>query len=281
MHKQSEQSQSQLTIEFGLIEKNYWRDLWTFRELCWMLAWRDLTVRYKQTLIGIGWALIQPILTMIIFTLIFGRIANLPSEGQAPYALMVFAGLIPWQFFSASLLSTSGSLLANSNLLSKVYFPRLLVPLAAIAVPITDLIITLFFLIGLMFWYQFTPSWTMLSLPFFIVIAFFASIGPGLWITSLNVKYRDFRYIIPFVIQFGLYVSPVGFSSSLIPPEWRLVYYLNPSVGIIDGFRWAILGKETDLKFPHLLLNMCVIMVFVWYGLRSFRKVEKQISDLL
>jgi len=242
-----------LIIEPGLAERHYWKDIWRYRELFFVLAWRDVSVRYKQTVIGLAWALIQPLLTMVVFTVIFGKVAKLPAEGTAPYALMVFAGLLPWQLFSSSLSGASGSLVGNANLISKVYFPRLIVPASAVVVAFVDFLISFVILVCLMIWYQFLPGWQIITLPFFIVMAFLASLGPGLWITALNVKYRDFRYVIPFIVQFGLYISPIGFSSSVVPDEWRLLYSLNPVVGVVDGFRWAILGGESHLFLPGFL----------------------------
>lgn len=270
-----------LIIEPGMAERHYWRDLWHYRELFFVLAWRDVAVRYKQTIIGLAWALIQPLATMVVFTVIFGHIANLPTDGDAPYALMVYAGMLPWQLFSTALTGASGSLIGNANLISKVYFPRLIVPTAAVVVSFVDFLIGFVILIGLMLWYQFLPSWHILTLPFFVVMAFLSSLGPGLWITALNVKYRDFRYIIPFIVQFGLYVSPVGFSSSVVPDEWRLLYSINPVVGVIDGFRWAILGGESHLYLPGFLLSWGVIMFFLWLGIRKFRRMEKSFADLI
>src|SRR6266436_9792938 len=226
-----------IVIEPGRLERNYWRDLWRYRELFRVLAWRDLSVRYKQTVIGVLWALIRPVLTMFVFTVIFGQIARLPSDGTAPYPLMVLAGILPWTFFSTGLSEASNSLINNANLISKVYFPRLIVPTATVIVAFVDFLVTFVILILLMAWYQCPPGWQMLVLPAFTLLAFLASMGPALWITTLNVKYRDFRYVIPFIVQFGLYVSPVGFSTNVIPKEWRLVYSLNPLVAIIDGFR--------------------------------------------
>ena len=275
------QQQDILIIEAGRAERHYWRDLWRYRELFLVLAWRDVSVRYKQTVIGLVWALIQPLLTMIVFTVIFGKVAKLPTEGVAPYALLVYAGLLPWQLFSTALTGASGSLIGNANLISKVYFPRLIVPTAAVVVSFVDFMISFVILIGLLLWYQFLPSWQILTLPFFVVMAFLASLGPGLWITALNVKYRDFRYIIPFMVQFGLYVSPVGFSSAVVPEEWRLLYSINPVVGVIDGFRWAILGGESRLYLPGFLLSWGVIAFFLWLGIRQFRKMEKSFADLI
>jgi lipopolysaccharide transport system permease protein len=270
-----------LIIAPGLADKHYWRDLWRYRELFFVLAWRDVAVRYKQTVIGLAWALIQPLATMLVFTIIFSKVAKLPAEGAAPYALMVFAGLLPWQLFATSLTGASGSLIGNANLISKVYFPRLIVPTAAVVVAFVDFLVSFVILVCLMVWYQYMPSWQILTLPFFIVMAFLASLGPGLWITALNVKFRDFRYIIPFIVQFGLYVSPVGFSSTVIPEQWRLLYSINPVVGVIDGFRWAILGGESNLYLPGFILSWGVIIFFLWLGIRQFRKMEKSFADLI
>ena len=268
-------------IEPGRQERNYWRDLWRYRELFQVLAWRDLSVRYKQTVIGVLWALIRPLLTMVVFTIVFGRIAQLPSDGSTPYALMVFAGMLPWTFFSTGLAEASNSLVNSANLISKVYFPRLIVPIATVVVAFVDFLISFAILIGLFVWYRFLPSWHMIYLPLFIILAFLASIGPALWITALNVQYRDFRYVIPFVVQFGLYVSPVGFSSSVISEHWRLLYSLNPMVGVIDGFRWCILGGQSQLYLPGLVLSTAVTIFFLWFGIRKFRKLEKSFADLI
>src|SRR5580700_8170365 len=241
-----------IVIEPGRHERNYWLDLWRYRELFRVLAWRDLAVRYKQTVIGVAWAVIRPLLTMVVFTVIFGRIAKLPSDGSAPYPLMVFAGMLPWTFFATGLTDGSNSLIGNANLISKVYFPRLIVPTATLVVAFVDFLISFAILIGMMAWYRYVPDWRMGLLPPFILFGCIASIGPALWITALNVKYRDFRYVIPFIVQFGLYVSPVGFSSSLVPERWRLLYSLNPMVGVIDGFRWSILGGQSPLYLPGM-----------------------------
>jgi len=268
-------------IEAGRAERHYWLDLWRYRELFRVLAWRDLSVRYKQTVIGVLWAIIRPFLTMLVFTIIFGRIARLPTDGNAPYALMVFAGILPWTFFSTGLSEASNSLINNASLISKVYFPRLIVPTAAVVVAFVDFLISFSILVVLMGWYRFWPDWRIIVLPTFALLAFLASIGPALWITSLNVKYRDFRYVIPFIVQFGLYVSPVGFSSSVVPPQWRLVYSLNPMVGVIDGFRWCILGRQSELFLPGLVTSVAVIAFFLWFGVHQFRKTEKSYADLI
>jgi lipopolysaccharide transport system permease protein len=270
-----------LIIESGRADRNYWRDLWRYRELFQVLAWRDVSVRYKQTVIGGLWALIRPFLTMVVFTVVFGKIAKLPSDGAAPYALMVFAGILPWTFFSMALTEASSSLIGNANLISKVYFPRLILPIAAVMVAFVDFLISFAILIAMMVWYRFMPGWHVLLLPGFVLLAFLASLGPGLWITSLNVKYRDFRYIIPFVVQLGLYVSPVAFSSNVVPAEWRLVYSFNPMVGVIDGFRWCILDGESALYLPGFWLSIGVVAFFLWFGIRQFRKTERSFADLI
>ena len=271
----------EIIIEAGRHELNYWRDLWRYRELFRVLAWRDLAVRYKQTVIGAAWAVIRPLLTMVVFTVIFGRIAKLPSDGTAPYPLMVFAGMLPWTFFATGLSEASSSMVNNAHLISKVYFPRLIVPTATVVVAFVDFLITFLMLIVLMVWYDFLPGWRMLVLPGFIVLGFVVSMGPSLWVTSLNVKYRDFRYVIPFIVQFGLYVSPVGFSSSVVPEEWRLLYSLNPMVGVIDGFRWCILSGQSPLYLPGLAASICIAAAFLWFGIHRFRRTEKSFADLI
>ncbi len=272
--------QQELIIEAGRTEQQYWQDLWRYRELFYFLAWRDILVRYKQTAIGIVWALIRPFLTMVVFTVIFGRIANLPSEG-APYPILVFSAMLPWQFFANSLSECSNSLISNANLISKVYFPRLIVPTSAVVVSFVDFMISGIILLALMAWYNFVPSWRILTLPLFIAIAFAASIGAGLWLASLNVQYRDFRFIVPFIVQFGLYISPVGFSSSVVPQEWRFIYSLNPIVGVIDGFRWAILGGESHLYLPGFLLSLGFVALLLISGIWYFRKMERKFADVI
>ena len=270
-----------IVIEAGRSERHYWLDLWRYRELFRVLAWRDLSVRYKQTVIGVLWALIRPLLTMLVFTIIFGRIAKLPTEGNAPYALMVFAGILPWTFFATGLSEASNSLINNTSLISKVYLPRLIIPIATIVVAFVDFLISFCILLALMGWYRFFPDWRMIVLPAFVLLAFFASVGPSLLITSLNVKYRDFRYVIPFIVQFGLYVSPVGFSSNVVPEQWRLLYSLNPMVGVIDGFRWCILRGQNELYAPSILASLVVTAFFLWLGVRQFRMTEKSFADII
>ena len=270
----------ELVIEAGRTEKRYWQDLWNYRELFYFLAWRDILVRYKQTAIGIAWALIRPFLTMVVFTVVFGNLAKLPSEG-VPYPILVFAAMLPWQFFANSLSESSNSLINNVNLVSKVYFPRLIVPASAVIVSFVDFLISGTILLGLMAWYNFVPGWRILTLPLFILIAFVAAMGAGLWLAALNVEYRDFRYIVPFIVQFGLYISPVGFSSQIIPEQWRLLYSLNPMVGVIDGFRWAILGGESQIYLPGFALSLAIVVLLLWSGIWYFRKMERTFADVI
>jgi lipopolysaccharide transport system permease protein len=269
-----------LIIEAGRAEKQYWKDLWLYRELFYFLAWRDILVRYKQTAIGLAWALIRPFLTMIVFTVVFGAIANLPSGG-VPYPILVFSAMLPWQFFSNALSECSNSLISNSNLISKVYFPRLIVPASAVIISFVDFLISGMILLGLMAWYNFVPSWRLVTLPIFILVAFAAVMGVGLWLAALNVEYRDFRYIVPFIAQFGLYISPVGFSSSVVPQQWRLLYSLNPMVGVIDGFRWAILGDEFAIYLPGFFLSVALVFLILITGIWYFRKVERTFADVI
>lgn len=278
---QVERQVAVLVLEPNRIEKQYWRDLWRYRELFAILAWRDVAVRYKQTFIGVAWALIRPFLTMVVFTVIFGTLAKLPSEAGAPYPILVFAAMLPWQFFANALSSCSDSLIANSNLLTKVYFPRLIVPAAAVITSFVDFLISGVILVGLMVWYQWWPTWRLLTLPLWIAIAFAASMGAGLWLASLNVKYRDFRYIVPFIVQFGLYISPVGFSSAIVPAKWQLLYSLNPMVGVIEGFRWAILGRGAAVNLLGFGLSMAIVALLALSGVRQFRRMEKQFADVI
>lgn len=270
----------ELIIEAGRSQRQYWRDLWRYRELFYFLAWRDILVRYKQTAIGMIWALIRPFLTMVVFTVVFGNLAKLPSQG-VPYPILVFSAMLPWQFFANSLSECSNSLISNANLISKVYFPRLVVPTSAVIVSFVDFTISGIILVGLMAWYNFIPSWRILTLPLFVAIAFMAAMGAGLWLAALNVKYRDFRYVVPFIIQFGLYISPVGFSSSIVPQEWRLLYSLNPMVGVIDGFRWAILGGEAQLDWSGFGVSFGLVTLLFISGVRYFRAYERTFADVI
>ncbi len=269
-----------LIIEAGRSEHHYWQDIWRYRELFYFLAWRDVVVKFKQTVIGVLWALIRPLLTMVIFVFIFGKLAKFPS-GNIPYPLLVFAAMLPWQFFASSLSESSNSLISNSSLISKVYFPRIIIPASSVIVSLIDFLISFSILLVLMIWYKFIPGWQILTLPLFITMAFAASFGAGLWLTSLNVKFRDFRYIVPFMVQFGLYISPVGFSSSIIPEQWRLLYSLNPMVGVIDGFRWAILGQKDQIYLPGFILSLVLILLVLVNGILYFRKTEKKFADII
>ncbi len=270
-----------LIIEPGQSEKNYWADLWRYRELFYILSWRDVKVRYKQTAIGILWAFIRPLLTMLIFTVVFGRVAGMKAEGAAPYAIMVFAGLLPWQFFSASFSSASESLITNANLLSKVYFPRLIVPASAIITNFVDFLISFAILVLLMIYYKYLPDWQILCLPVFTLLAFLQAFGFGLYLAALNVKFRDFRYVIPFIVQLGLYISPIGYSSSVIPSEWKLLYYLNPMVSVIDGFRWCIIGGPANPFNAYFVLSTGITLLMLFYAVYKFRKMEKTFADLI
>jgi lipopolysaccharide transport system permease protein len=273
-------SPKELVIEAGKTEGQYWKDIWRYRELFYFLSWRDILVRYKQTVIGIAWSLIRPVLTMIVFTVVFGKLAKLPSEG-VPYPILVYTALLPWQFFSNSLSESSNSLITNSNLLSKIYFPRLILPTSSVIVGVVDFLISFVILIGLMIWFHFVPQWRILALPFFLALALVTSLGFGLWLAALNVKYRDFRYIVPFIVQFGLYISPVGFSSTIVPEKWRLLYSINPMVGVIDGFRWAILGQSIKLYWPGFILSVILTIIIFLSGLRYFRNTERVFADVI
>jgi lipopolysaccharide transport system permease protein len=269
-----------LVIESGRSRKNYWNDLWRFRELFFFLAWRDILVRYKQTIIGLAWSIIRPFLTMIVFTIIFGRLAKFPSDG-VPYPILVYAAMLPWQFFSTCFSDASNSLLNNSNMLTKIYFPRLIIPVSTVIVNLVDFLISFVILIGLMIWYHFVPSWNIIYLPLFLGLAIITSIGSGVYIAALNVKYRDFKYIVPFVVQFGMQISPVGYSSGMIPEKYRLLYSLNPMVGVIDGFRWCILGDQSNIYMPGLLLSIGLIVLLLFLAIWYFRKTEKTFADII
>lgn len=270
----------ELVIEAGRTERNYWRDLFRYRELFYFLAWRDVLVRYKQTVIGILWAVLRPFLTMVVFVFIFSKIAKLPTEG-VPYPVMVFAAMLPWQLFATSLSEGSNSLISNSNLISKVYFPRLIVPASAVIVSFVDFLISFVLLGLLMIWYHVWPAWQLLTLPLFTLLALAASTGAGLWLSALNVEYRDFRYVVPFLVQFGLYLSPVGFSSSIVPEKWRLLYSINPMVGVIDGFRWAINGGRSAIYLPGLIASLVVVLFLLVTGIWYFRRMERTFADVI
>lgn len=269
-----------LEIEAGRTERHYWKDLWRYRELFYFLAWRDIVVRYKQTAIGISWAWLRPFLMMVVFTIVFGKLAKLPSQ-NVPYPILVLAGVLPWQLFSTAFSEAGSSLISNANLISKVYFPRLIVPTSSVIVSFVDFLISGIILAALMLWYGYFPSWRIFTLPLFIGIAFMAAMGAGLWIAALNVKYRDFRYVVPFVIQLGMYISPVGFSSSVVPEQWRALYSINPMVGVIDGFRWAILRGSSDIYWPGFMLSLVLILIVFVTGIRYFRETERTFADVI
>lgn len=271
------QTDEVIIIEAGRSERHYWKDVWRYRELFYILSWRDVKVRYKQTVIGAAWSVIRPVLTTIIFTIVFSKVAKIGYSGAAPYALMVFAGMLPWQFFASALTESSNSLIGNTNLVSKVYFPRIIVPSSSIITSLVDFGISFLLLLIMLVFYQFTPPLQVLLIPVFILLLLLASFGLGLYITALNVKYRDFRYIIPFIVQFGLYITPVGFASSTISDKWRLLYSANPMVGIIDGFRWCILGDE--LYWPGVVVSCSMVALMLYLGIRYFRKTEKGFAD--
>lgn len=268
-------------IEPGRAERNYWADLWRYRELFLILAWRDVAVRYKQTAIGISWAFIRPVLTMVIFTIVFHRIAKLPTTGDVPYALLVFAAILPWHIFSASLNDASNSLIDNANLIGKVYFPRIIIPAASVVATFVEVLIGLGLLAMLMLYYGISPTINLFALPALLMLVALASLGPSLLLAALNAKYRDFRYVVPFITQVGLYVSPVGFSSDLVDDRWRLLYSLNPMAGLIDAFRWCILGESSLIHWPGFILGMCVIALLLVTGIHHFRKTEKTFADIL
>jgi lipopolysaccharide transport system permease protein len=272
-------------IEPGRAERNYWKDLWRYRELFYILSWRDLKVRYKQTVIGVVWSVLRPLLTMMIFTFIFGRVANFKPPPGVEYAILVFAGLLPWQFFSAGLTEASNSLIGNERLISKVYFPRMIIPAASVITSLVDFFISLGLMFLLMIFFKTVPSINLVFLPLFIIMAFFTSFGVGLWLTALNVKYRDFKHVVPFLVQIGLYLSPVGFLSAkakeIIPENFQILYYLNPMAGVIDGFRWCFFGDKTPVYWPGMFLSLGIIILFLLIGIRTFRKMEKSFADLI
>lgn len=268
-----------LVIEPGRSEQNYWGDLWRFRELLYFLAQRDMLVRYKQTVIGVAWALIKPILTMVVFVA-FRRMTNI-SASRVPDAILVFSAVLPWQFFSTSLSEASMSLIGNSNLISKVYFPRILIPLGAVVTSLVDFAIMLALLGAIMTWDQFVPGWQIVALPFLILLTLLLSIGTGLLLSALSAEYRDFRYIVPFIVQFGLFVSPIAIETSKVPQRWRTLFVMNPMAGIIDGFRWSIGRGETKLDPLATLLSVATTALFLVLGVWYFRRVERTLADVI
>lgn len=274
-----------LIIESGRAERQYWRDLWGYRELFFILAWRDVAVRYKQTVAGAAWAVVQPLVSMIIMTVIFGKVAGLPSQGDAPYAIMVFAAMLPWQFFSNALNTSSQSIVSNAGMISKIYFPRMIIPAGSVVVSLIDFMVATSVLAGLMIWYHFWPTWRLAALPVLIVLAMAAALGPGLILTALMVRYRDFRVIVPFILQFGMYVSPVAYSTAYfhekLGDQWFLLYSMNPMVGVIDGFRWAILGGPSVIYWPGFALSLALTGILFATGIWYFRRTEKTFADVI
>lgn len=277
---QDESTQPELLIEPNRPVLHYWQDVWRYRELFWFLVWRDILVRYKQTVIGVAWSVVRPLVTMIVFTVVFGLLAKLPSGGL-PYPLLVFAAMLPWNFFVNALSEGAASLVGNANLLTKVYFPRIIIPVSSIMVSLIDFFISLAIMAGMMIWYGYLPDWRAVTLPLFLLLACLPVAGAGLWFAALNVRYRDFRYLVPFVLQVGLYISPVGFTSSIVPEKWRLLYALNPMVGVIDGFRWALLRGTVELYWPGIVLSTALSLLFVMSGLWYFRKTERILADVI
>jgi lipopolysaccharide transport system permease protein len=269
-----------LVIEESRSSKNYWNDIWKYRELFFFLAWRDILVRYKQTVIGLAWSLLRPFLTMLVFTIIFGRLAKLPSGG-IPYPILVYAAMLPWQFFSTSFTDASNSLISNANMLTKIYFPRVIIPTSSVIVNLVDFLISFVILIGLMIWYHFAAPWTIVALPLLLIQSLLIALGSGFYVAAVNVKYRDFKYIVPFIVQFGLYISPVGFSSNVVPEKWRLLYSLNPMVGVIDGFRWAITGDAGQIYKPGYFLSLGMTVLIAILGIWYFRKTERSFADII
>ena len=268
-----------LVIEAGRTERHYWRDLWRYRELFLFLAWRDILVRYKQTVIGVAWSVIRPVATMVVFTIVFGRIARLPSDG-VPYPILVFSALLPWHFFASAVAEGSNSLIENANIISKVYFPRLIVPASAVVVSFVDFLISLALLALLMAWYQFSPGPRVVLLPVFAALAILVAMGLTLLFAALNVRYRDFRYVVPFLIQFGLFISPVGFSMSVIPETWRWLYSLNPMVGVIEGFRWSLI-PDYVLDLRAVLFSAVISLMALGCGTIYFRRTERSFADVI
>jgi lipopolysaccharide transport system permease protein len=276
----SDKTEFELIIEPGKKLKHYWKELWLYRELFYFLTWRDVIVKYKQTVIGIAWAVIRPVMTMVVFSVVFGKIASLPSEG-IPYPVMVLAASLPWQLFANSLSESSNSIISNAQMIGKVYFPRIALPVSNIGANLFDFIISLGILIIMMLFYQVVPTWKIVFIPFLTLLALAASLGGGLWISSFNVKYRDFRYIVPFIVQFGLFISPVGFSSNVVPEQWRLLYSFNPMVGVIDGFRWAISGRDVQFNVEGFCLSIFMVFLILASGFWYFRKTERTFADVI
>ena len=270
---------NEILVEAGRAERQYWRDLWRYRELLYFLAWRDILVRYKQTVIGVAWAVIRPLLTMLVLTFIFGKLARMPAGG-VPYPILVFCGMLPWQFFATAFSESGNSLVNNAGMISKVYFPRLVVPVSSVITSLADFLISAVLMGLMMIYYGYSPSTEFCLLPLFVMLAFATAFGAGLWVSALMVRYRDFRFIVPFIVQFGLYVSPVGFSSNVVPEQWRLLYSINPMVGVIDGFRYCLLGEQ-NLYWPGFLFSIAVVTLLILTGIYYFRHTERTFADVI
>jgi lipopolysaccharide transport system permease protein len=270
---------SETFIEAGHPSANYWRDLWRYRELAGFLAWRDIKVRYKQAALGIAWAVLQPAVQTILLTFVFGKLAKMP-DGGVPYPLIVLTGLLPWQLFTSAFSGAGNSLVGNSHLISKVYFPRLLVPLSALAVAMVDFLVMLALALPVIVIFGQPLGWQLLLLPLFVALALLIAFGAGLWITALTVKFRDFRFITPFILQVGVFVTPVGFRTDFMP-NWRDLLALNPLAGVVDGMRWCLLGGRTNLYLPGLGVSMAVALLLLVSGIWYFRKTERQFADII
>jgi len=254
-------------------------ELWQYRELLVFYAFRDIKVRYKQTLIGASWAILQPVMTMVVFSIFFGKLAGVPSDGL-PYPVFSFCGLLPWQLFAFALTQSSNSLVQNAHVLTKVYFPRLIIPFSSVIVGLVDFVIAFVVLLGIMLYYDIIPGLALITLPFFVVLAIAAALSVGLWLSALNVKYRDVRYTIPFLAQFWLFVTPVAYSSSLVPSKWQAVYAINPMVGVVEGFRWALLGKSAP-PGDILIVSIAATAILLAGGLFYFARMEKTFPDII
>lgn len=270
----------ELIIEADRIERQYWSDLWRYRELFLFFVWRDLLVRYKQTIVGVSWSLIRPLLTVLVLTVVFGRLSKMPTGGY-PYPAIVLCGMLPWQFFSSAMSECGNSLVSNSNMISKVYFPRLVITVSSVITSLTDFFIASIFFIVMMAWYRITPPIQIVALPAFIFLVVGAAVGVGVWLAALMVEYRDFRFIVPFLVQFGLYLSPVGFQTSVVPVQYRLLYSLNPMVGIIDGFRWSLLGSNSAVYWPGVALAFLEVVWLLGSGIWYFRRTERTFADVI
>lgn len=255
------------------------REIWRFRELLYFLAWRDIKLRYRQTALGAAWAILQPLLTMVLFSVIFGQLAKLPSEGL-PYPVFTYTALLPWQLFATALTSASNSLVVNQNLISKIYFPRLIMPFSSILAGLLDFAIAFLVLVGMMVFYRIVPTWGVLVLPLLVLLAVLTSLSVGLWLSALNVRYRDIRYVLPFLTQFWMYATPIAYSAGLVPGKWRWLYSLNPMTGVVEGFRWALLGKAS-LDLPQVLLSAGIVLVLLVSGLFYFKRTEATFADVI